>query len=159
MQKKIFDPKSPGFLYSIISFILVLFAASGVNFGKDTTALAGELTTTLNSGGVWALGVLIVSSFIVPIWNAFKSGATTLKGLLNSLSSSWLTWIALANAFFSGLAIYGFVLPDGVVEAGFAAVQAKDWTALIVLLGQSVVPSIVRWFKQRKALSEPSLTM
>jgi hypothetical protein len=158
MQKKVFDPKSPGFIYSIISFILVLLAAAGVSFGQDTPTLAGEITTTLSTGGVWALGALLFSSFIVPVWNAFKSGATTLKGLWNALRSSWLTWIALANAFFSALAIYGFVLPEGTIEAGFEAVRTKDWMALFALLGQTVIPTIVRYFKQQK-LNDPVLTM
>ena len=64
--------------------------------------------------------------------------------------SSTLTWVALANTFFAVLALTGFTLPDGAVDALVAAVLAKDWGAIISMLFTTIIPTVARFFKDRK---------
>ncbi len=145
--KKQFDVTSPGFLYSLIVAVLTIFAISGIRFPTDAGTLAGEITTTLSSGGVFAIVGVLVSSVIFPVYNAIKSG---LKFNLATIFGSTLTWIALGNIALSLLALYGFVLPAGTLEQIIAAIQVKDWIALGSLLVTTIVPTLVRWIKSRR---------
>ena len=144
--KKVFNAASPGFLYTIIVAVLTVFAVSGVHFPSSAEQLAGDITTTLSTGGIYAVIGIIISSVIFPIYNAVRSG---LKFSLKTIFSSTLTWIALGNAVAATIALTGLVLPDGTVEAIVGAVQTKDWIALGTILVQTIIPTIVRWIKQR----------
>lgn len=146
-NKKVFDAKSPGFLYAAIVAFLTIFAVSGVNFPTPAEILAGQITTTLSTGGLYAIIGVVISSVAFPIYNAVRSG---LKFSLQTIFQSTLTWIALGNIVLSLLAITGLVLPDGTVEQIVMAVQTKDWISLISLLATSIVPTIIRWIKDRK---------
>lgn len=126
---------------------LTIFAVSGVHFPTPAEILAGQITTTLSTGGLYAIIGVVISSVAFPIYNAVRSG---LKFSLQTIFQSTLTWIALGNIVLSLLAITGLVLPDGTVEQVIAAVQTKDWISLISLLATSIVPTIIRWIKDRK---------
>lgn len=147
MNQKFFDTKSPGFIYSIVVSLLTLFTASGVVFPKVPADLATEITTTISTGGVYALIGVIAASVIFPVYNAIKSGALSLKGLF----SRNLTWIALGNIAASIITLTGFVLPSGTVEQIVAAVSVKDWGGLISVIGLTVVNTLIRFLKQKEA--------
>lgn len=141
-----FNVSSPGFLYTVIVAPLTIFAISGVHFPTSAEILAGDITTTLSTGGIFAIIGVIVSSVIFPIYNAFKSG---LKFSVETIFRSTLTWVALGNIVASLLALTGLALPDGTIEQIVAAVQAKDWISLGSLLVTTIIPTIVRWIKSR----------
>lgn len=145
-SKQVFNAKSPGFLYASIVTVLTVFAVSGVHFPSPADVLAGDITTTLSTGGIYAIIGVIISSVAFPIYNAVKSG---LKFSLQTIFASTLTWIALGNVVLSLLALTGLVLPDGTVEQIIGAVQAKDWISLGSLLVTSIIPTIVRWIKDK----------
>jgi len=147
-SNKVFDAASPGFLYSIIAGVLTIFAVSGVHFPDSAQILAGQITTTLSTGGIYAIIGVIISSVAFPIYNAVKSG---LKFSLHTIFSSTLTWIALGNIVLSLLALTGLVLPAGTLEQIIGAVKAKDWIALGSLMVTSIIPTIIRWIKRRQA--------
>lgn len=144
--KAVFNAKSPGFLYTITVTVLTIFAVSGVHFPTSAEVLAGDITTTLSTSGIYAIIGVIISSVAFPIYNAVKSG---LKFSAATIFSSTLTWIAIGNIILSLLAIYGFVLPDGTLEQVIGAVQTKDWMALGSLFFTTIVPTVVRWIKDR----------
>lgn len=146
-KKKAFDASSPGFLYTIIVGVLTIFAVSGVHFPSSPEILAGDITTTLSKSGFYSIIGIIIASVGFPIYNAVKSG---LKFTLTTIFGSTLTIIALANIALSLLALTGFVLPDGTVEQIIAAVRTKDWIALGSLLVTTIIPTIVRWIKDRR---------
>ena len=146
--KKVFDASSPGFLYSLIVAILTIFAVSGVHFPTTAETLAGEITTTLSTGGIFSIIGIIVSSVVFPIYNAVKSG---LKFNLKTIFGSTLTWIALGNIALSLLMLTGFALPDGTLEQIIGAVQSRDWIALGTLVVTTIIPTIVRWIKSKQA--------
>lgn len=145
-----FDAKSPGFLYALIVSGLTVLAVSGVHFPSSAEQLAGEITTTLSTSGIYSIIGVVVASVIFPIYNAVKFG---LKFTLHTIFSSTLTWISLGNIVLSLLALTGLMLPDGTVEQIIGAVQMKDWTALISLLFTSIIPTIVRWIKDKKQVA------
>lgn len=142
MQNKVFDRASPGFLYTIVAGILGIFAAFGVVFPITVTELGGQITTSLTTGGIYAVIGIIISSVIFPVWNRFKYGGP--------IMASTLTWIALANIALSVIALTGFTLPAGTVEQVIGAVQAKDYFALISIVATTIIPAIVRFIKSRK---------
>lgn len=144
--KVVFSVSSPGFLYSAIVLVLTIFAVSGVQFPSSTDQLAGEIVTTLSSSGVYAIIGVVIASVVFPIYNAVRSG---LGFSLSTIFSSTLTWIALGNIVLSLLALYGFVLPEGTLEQIIAAVQTKDWMSLGSLFVTTIVPTLIRWIKDR----------
>jgi hypothetical protein len=145
-QKKIFDSSSPGFLYTVVVSILALLAWAGVEFPEKPAELAGEVTTLLSGGGFYAILGVVVSSIAFPIWNAVQKKRLTFDGIF----SSTLTWIALGNILFAGLALTGFLLPDGTVEQLVYAIEAKDWAAIISMLVTTIIPAVVRFIKDKK---------
>jgi hypothetical protein len=145
-QKKLFDAGSPGFLYTVTVSVLAMFAWSGVEFPAKPAEIAGEITTLLSGGGFYAIIGVIVASVAFPIWNAYKKKALTFRGIFNST----LTWISLGNILFAGLALTGFLLPEGTVEQIVYAVEAKDWTTIISMLITTIVPAVVRFIKDKK---------
>lgn len=144
---KVFNAASPGFLYSLIVAALTILAVSGIHFPSSAEVLAGQITTTLSTGGVFAIAGILISSIIFPIYNAVKSG---LKFNLSTIFGSTLTWVAIGNMIVSLLLLTGLVLPEGTVEQIVGFVQAKDWIGLGTLLLTSIVPTVVRWIKQRQ---------
>ena len=148
-KKQIFDASSPGFLYTIIVAVLTIFAVTGVQFPTPVDVLAGDIETTLSTSGIYAIIGVVISSVIFPIYNAFKSG---LKFSINTVFSSTLTWVAIGNIILSLLALTGFVLPDGTLEQIIAAVSTKDWIALASMFFTTIVPTFVRWLKDRRAV-------
>jgi hypothetical protein len=147
-SKQVFNASSPGFLYTIIVAVLTIFAVSGVHFPSGPEALSGDIVTTLSNSGIYAIIGIIISSVIFPIYNAIKSG---LKFSLTTIFGSTLTWIAIGNIVLSLLAIYGFVLPEGTVDQIIGAVQTKDWMALGTLFFGTIIPTIVRFIKDKKS--------
>lgn len=151
-QKMVFNTKSPGFLYSVIVAVLTVFAVSGVHFPTSAEQLAGEITTTLSTSGIYAIIGVVVASVVFPIYNAVKSG---LKFSLATIFGSTLTWVAIGNIILSLLALTGIVLPDGTLEQIIGAVQVKDWGALVNIIFVTIVPTIVRWIKDKKNAQIP----
>ncbi len=143
--KQVFDVKSPGFLYTVIVSLLAIFAASGVEFPDKPAELANDITTVLSSGGWYALVGIIVSSVLSPLYNAYKKGALSLKGIFGST----LTYVALFNIAFSALALIGFSLPEGTAENLVYAIFAKDWSALASILFGTILPAVVRLIKDK----------
>lgn len=146
MQNKnapVFNASSPGFLYTIVTAVLGVFAVFGVQFPSTVADLGNTVVTALSTGGIYAVIGIIISSVIFPIWNRFKSGSPIL--------TSTLTWIALANIALSVIALTGFALPAGTVEQVIGAVQMKDWFGLISILATTIIPTIVRFIKAKQA--------
>ena len=143
--QKFFDPKSPGFLYSVIAAALTIFAASGVTFPKAPGDLSTELVSSFSTGGVYALIGVIVASVIFPIYNAIQAKTFSFKGVF----SRNLTWIAIGNLIAAGIALTGFVLPSGTAEQIIGAVSMKDWGGLISILGLTVVNTLIRFLKEK----------
>lgn len=146
-KKKAFDPKSPGFLYTLVVGALTIFTVSGVHFPDSNDAIAGSVVSSLSTGGIYAIIGIIISSVAFPIYNAVKSG---LKFNMTTIFGSTLTWVAIGNIILSLLALVGFVLPDGTVEQIVGAIAMKDWVSLGGLVFTTIVPTLVRWIKDRK---------
>lgn len=145
MQPK-FQLNSPGFLYSAIVVVLAIFAATGVQFPKDPHELATSIITTLSDSGVYSLIGIIVSSFIFPLWNFWKQGG---KITLNRILSSTLVWFAIGNAAVAGIALTGFMLPDGTVDQIIGAAYSRDWGTLIVVIFSNIVNPLIRFLKDK----------
>jgi hypothetical protein len=145
-QKKIFDSTSPGFLYTVIVSALAILAFAGVDLPAKPAEIAGEVTTLLSTGGFYAILGVVVASIAFPIWNAVKNKKLSFDGIF----SSTLTWIALGNILFAGLALTGFLLPEGTVEQIVYAVEAKDWASIISMLVTTIIPAVVRFIKDKK---------
>lgn len=146
--KKVFDKKSPGFLYTLIVSILTILAIAGVQFPENPADIAGELSNLLSTSGFWALIGVAVSSVFFPIYNAWKKGNLSLKGIF----SNTLTWVAIAVLGFDALALIGLKFPEGTAEQLVYAVFAKDWSALISMLVTTILPAVVRYIKDRRDL-------
>jgi hypothetical protein len=145
--KKKFDPKSPGFLFSLFTFVLTAFAASGISLPDDPAAIAGEITTSLSTGGIYAIFGVLITSVLLPLYNGFKAGKFSLQSMLSSTS----TWIAFGTAGFAAIAVTGFVVPTGTVEQIVAAVEAKDWMGLVSIIAINVGNTLIRFLKDRNA--------
>lgn len=144
-NQKFFEVSSPGFLYSVIVSSLTIFAGAGVAFPKVPIDLGAEIVNSFNTGGVYALIGVIVASVVFPIYNAISAGTFSLKGIF----SRNLTWIALGNIAVSGLALTGFVLPDGTPEQIVGAVSAKDWMSVVSIVALTVGNTLLRLIKQK----------
>lgn len=142
---KFFNAGSPGFLYSVITTALTIFAASGVQFPKVPGDLSSELVSSFSTGGVYALIGVIVASVIFPIYNAIQAKTFSFKGVF----SRNLTWIAIGNLAAAGIALTGFVLPSGTADQIVGAVSMKDWGGLISILGLTVVNTLIRYLKDK----------
>ena len=142
---KFFNAGSPGFLYSVITTALTIFAASGVQFPKTPGDLSSELVSSFSTGGVYALIGVMVASVIFPIYNAIQAKTFSIKGVF----SRNLTWIAIGNLVAAGIALTGFVLPDGTADQIVGAVSMKDWGGLISILGLTVVNTLIRYLKDK----------
>ena len=144
-NQKFFEVSSPGFLYSVIVSALAIFAGAGVAFPKVPIDLGAEIVNSFNTGGVYALIGVIVASVVFPIYNAISAGTFSLKGIF----SRNLTWIALGNIAVSGLALTGFVLPDGTPEQIVGAVSPKDWMSVVSIVALTVGNTLLRLIKQK----------
>lgn len=141
-----FNSASPGFLYAVIvAVLMVLTGVFGVNFPGTPDQIAGEIFASLNNFGIFALIGVVVSSIVLPVWNARTTAGFSWKKLI----SSRLTLIAVVNLALSGLALIGLVFPDGMVDQIFAAVGAQDWTGLIVIFFNVFLPTVLRWIKTK----------
>lgn len=146
LQKRVFDASSPGFLYTVIVSILTVLGLANIEFPAPADQIAGEIVTALNGTGFFAVISILIASVLFPIWNAWQKGDITFKGIF----SNTLTWVSLANILFGALALWGFSLPSGTVEQIINAVFAKDWSSLISIVVTTVIPTIVRFIKDRK---------
>ena len=145
-EKTVFDVSSPGFLYTVIVSALTILAATGVTFPANPADIAGEITTLLSTSGFFAIVGVIVASVLFPIWNAYKKGELSFAGVFGNT----LTWIAIGNIGFALLALFGLNLPEGTVEQIVYGIQQKDWSALISLLVTTIIPTIVRFIKDKR---------
>ena len=146
MNGNTFNAASPGFLYSLITASLTIFAVAGVSFPKDPADLSGEIVTSLSSGGVYAIIGVLIASVIFPIYNFFKGGG---KFSLGAIFSSTLTWVAIGTAGLAAVALTGIMVPDGTVQAIIGAVQTKDWMGLISILVINIGNPLIRWIKEK----------
>jgi hypothetical protein len=125
--------------------VLIVFAANGLNI--DPERVAGEITSSLTQGGVYAIIGVLISSVIFPIWNFFKAGGkVTLKVVFGSV----LFWVALANSALALIALTGFTIPEGTVEQVVGFVMAKDWGALITIIFTNVLNPLIRFIKEKR---------
>lgn len=147
-QAKNFDASSSGFLYSLITAILTIFAVSGVSFPGSPADISGSIVTSLSGGGIYAIIGVIITSVAFPIYNFVKGGG---KFSVSAIFSKVSTWIALGTAALAAIALTGFVLPDGTLEQVIGAVQAKDWMSLISILALTVGNTLIRFLKDRAA--------
>lgn len=148
-NQKFFDAGSSGFLYSVITTALTIFAASGVQFPKVPGELGTDLVTSFSTGGVYALIGVMVASVIFPIYNAIAAKTFSFAGVF----SRNLTWIAIGNLIAAAIALTGFVLPDGTAEQLVGAVSVKDWGGLISILGLTVVNTLIRYIKEKTTVA------
>ena len=142
-----FKASSPGFINAVITTLLTLVAAAGINFNQDPATISDTLVNTFNTGGIYALFGVVLSNLILPIYNFIQSG---LKFSLRAVFSLNTTWIALGNLAAAGLALTGFILPDGTAEQLVLAVSVKDWMALISAFALTVGNTLIRFLKQNQ---------
>ena len=146
-SKQVFSTSSPGFIYSIASAILTILAIIGVSFADPIPVLSGQVETSIQGGGFFALVTLVIGSVLFPVWNLIqKKQKINLKTIFGSTANI----IALGQALLGIIALTGFVLPAGSLEQVVSAVKMKDWGALIGLLVTSIVPTIIRFIKSKK---------
>lgn len=143
-QAVAFSTTSPGFIYSLLVGGLTIVALAGVNFSQAPAELAGEITSSISSGGYYSLIGILAASVIFPVWNAYKKGSLSFRGIFKNT----LTWIALGNIVFAGVALTGLTFPDGTVESIVGAVAAKDWTSLVSILVTVVFTTVARFIKK-----------
>lgn len=148
-KKAVFDASSPGFLYSVIVALLAIFAASGVHFPDTPAETATEITTLLSTSGFWALIGVAASSILFPIYNAWKKGDLSFRGIF----SNTLTWVAIGVLVFDALALFGLKFPDGTAEQLVYAIYAKDWSALISMFFTVILPVVVRFIKEQRTVA------
>lgn len=146
MKKTVFNPASPGFLYTITVLVLTAFAAAGAEIPNPEQVAAG-ITTTLSDSGFFAVVGVLVSSVLFPIWNAWQKGVLNFRGILTSST----TWGAAIVALFSVIALFGLHFPPGTAEQLAALLFAKDWGALASMVVTVIVPTIVRFVKAMNA--------
>ena len=142
----VFNASSPGFLYTVIVTALTLLALAGVQFPDNPADTATDLVNLLSTSGFWALIGVAASSIFFPIYNAWKKGNLTFGGIFSNV----LTWVALAVLAFDAMALFGLNFPAGAAEQLVYAVFAKDWSSLISILVIVVLPTVVRFVKDKK---------
>ena len=113
--------------------------------------MAGDISTTLSTGGIWAVGGIILSSLVFPIWNFVKSGK---KFSLANVFGSTLVWVAMANLAISALVLLGIGVPDGTFEAVGTYIATKDWFGLLGYLASTILPTVIRWIKDQRQLQD-----
>lgn len=126
---------------------MTVLALAGVQFPDNPADIAADLSNLLSTSGFWALIGVAVSSVAFPIYNAWKKGDLSFKGIF----SNTLTWVAIAVLVFDGVALIGLNFPAGTGEQIVYAVFAKDWSALVSILVTTVLPAIVRFIKEKNA--------
>jgi len=151
MGKVNFSTSSPGFIYSVTVAILTILAIGGINFNTPIDVLAGDISTTLSTGGIWAVGGIILSSLVFPIWNFVKSGK---KFSFANVFGSTLVWVAMANLAISALVLLGIGVPDGTFEAVGTYIATKDWFGLLGYLASTILPTVIRWIKDQRQLQD-----
>lgn len=142
----VFNYKSPGFLYTVIVTALTLLALGGVQFPDNPADTATDLVNLLSTSGFWALIGVAASSIFFPIYNAWKKGNLSFRGIFTNV----LTYVALAVLAFDAMALFGLNFPAGTAENLVYAVFAKDWSSLISILVTVVLPTVVRFIKDKK---------
>ena len=145
--KQKFDAKSPGFIASITYVILAALAATGVEFPTDAQTLSGDFETTLNTGGIFAVTGLLISSIVFPVWNFTKRGGR-ITG--KKIISNTTFWVSLVTALLASAVLWGFTVPDGTAEQIVAAVYAKDWGVLLSVIGVNIINPLVRYLKEQQ---------
>lgn len=146
MKKQVFNPASPGFLYTITVLVLTAFAAAGAEIPNPEDVAAG-ITTTLDTSGFFAVVGVLVSSVIFPVWNAWQKKALNFAGIINSST----TWVSAFVAMFAGLALVGLHFPPGTAEQLATLIFAKDWGALASMFVTVILPTIIRFVKAMNA--------
>lgn len=131
------------FGFSVLSLI-------GIKFPDNPTDMTVDITTSLTTGGfIGVVGILAIS-VIMPIYNFVRS-----KPKINFLAliGSPNFWI-YAGSFVFGIAVlFGINIPDGTAEQLVGAAYAKDWTLLFSIAVANIFDPIVRWFKDKRAVS------
>lgn len=152
-KKQNFDPKSPGAIYSIATLVLTALALAGVGFPESIEGISGQLQTSIQGGSYFALIGLIGGSVLFPIWNLIQK-----KQKFNwaNIFGSTANTVAIGNALFGIVALTGFVLPDGTLEQIMAAIEVKDWGALASVIINTVIVTLVRFLKDRRAAADPA---
>ena len=146
--KRNFDATSPGFIYSVAVLVFTVLASMGVSLPKSVDVLGMDVYTSFSTGGVYAIGSILIVSLVFPIYNFVKSGG---KWSLKAIFAKNNTWIALGNALASGIALVGLSFPEGTVEGIVAAVKTQDWFVVTSMILTSVVPPLLRFLKDRNA--------
>ena len=142
----VFNSASPGFLYTVIVTALTLLALAGVQFPDNPADTATDLVNLLSTSGFWALIGVAASSIFFPVYNAWKKGDLSFRGIFTNV----LTYVALAVLAFDAMALFGLNFPAGTAENIVYAVFAKDWSSLISILVTVVLPTVVRFIKDKK---------
>lgn len=152
-KKQNFDPKSPGAIYSIATLVLTALALAGVGFPESIEGISGQLQTSIQGGSYFALIGLIGGSVLFPIWNLIQK-----KQKFNwaNIFGSTANIVAIGNALLGIVALTGFVLPEGTLEQIMAAIEVKDWGALASVIINTVIVTLVRFLKDRRAASDPA---
>ena len=142
----VFNAASPGFLYTVIVTALTLLALAGVQFPDNPADTATDLVNLLSTSGFWALIGVAASSIFFPIYNAWKKGDLSFRGIFTNV----LTYVALSVLAFDAMALFGLNFLAGTAENLVYAVFAKDWSSLISILVTVVLPTVVRFIKDKK---------
>lgn len=145
-NKKIFNPASPGFIYTIVVLVLTLAASIGVVLPQSPELIAGDIIASFSTGGIWALSGILLTSVLFPFYNLYRQG---IKITWGNLFSSTSNWIALGNVAFSAALMFGIAIPVGTVEAIVSAIGVQDWGAIFNIFLLNILNPVIRFIKEK----------
>lgn len=152
--QKAFDPKSPGFITTVLSAILAITASIGIDFGLPPDQLAGQIIDVFNSGGLYAVAGLLIVNVVGPIWNFIrKKQPVNWKTILSSTT----TIVSLGGVVVAALVyLWGINIPADTPKDILAAIAAKNWALLASYAVANIIIPIVRYFKDKAKTPVPA---
>ena len=147
-QNSAFDPKSTGFIASILTAIFTITGLAGIEYPQAPNVISDDLINTFSTTGIYGILGILAVSVIAPIYNFLRKKIPLTWG---NVFSSTVTWVSLGGIVVSGLLFVKLEIPQTAPAEITAAVYAKNWTLLGSLLVGSVLIPFIRWLKSRKA--------
>lgn len=147
MQKQIFDPRSVGFVQSILLAVFSITALLGIQYPTTPEQLTGDIINTVSTSGYYSLVGILLTSIIAPVYNFIKKGV---KITWSAIFGSTVTWVSLGGIVVSGAALVGLHIDPGTPAAIVTAIIGRDWGTLISLLVTAVVIPVIRFIKAKQ---------
>jgi len=142
-KAKKFSPNSSNLWVNVLTFVLGAFALGGVDWGMEPAELSGKIVTTLQGGSLWAVGAIVFSNMVVPVFHIIKSKPQNFWSFLSS-NNFWVQF----TAFALGLGVmFGIGFDVDASGAIVDAVAMKDWAALLGIIFPAVLNPLIRYLK------------